>query len=502
MAVGGRGGVGGVRRAAGVGSVFGAFAVGGHFDEVRVKPAEDIDEVLLGGHDLVDVFVDAGNFVEAGGDEFDSVVFEEAVYLFPCEGLDGLGAAHDASGAVGGGLEGGGFAFAADEEAWGGHRTGDDAEDVLAGGGGAFAVDDEVAGSAVDEVAFPPGEVVVVFDVEEDLEAKVAGDVVVDEGVIGGGVASHEFHGGPVFLAVGLVEGEPGEVFVFFGEVGVVGHGAFAVVIADGGAGAAAAAVAEQGDVGSGGKVLDGLFIGEDAEFDEVIAAAAGAELGPGAVPVLSGDRAEGPIGLEDGVVAAALEGGADAEAGFGLDGADEMFAAAFEVAHGEVEHGEFHAARDIDADGIGDHGVVGGEDSPDGEAVADVGVGHEGAGDGDRELAGAAHLVDGFRLEALAPLLPGGGGFPEGPLAAQQGRGELPAESVAGEGGGVAHDGFDLGGELGLIESFEDVAGDQFHAAAGGFARGNAEADEVFGVHGGCERVAGEGGSGTWTGV
>ncbi len=43
-----------------------------------------------------------------------------------------------------------------------------------------------------------PGEVVVVLDVEEHLGAEPAGDVAVDDGVVGGGVAAHEVHRLPV----------------------------------------------------------------------------------------------------------------------------------------------------------------------------------------------------------------------------------------------------------------------------------------------------------------
>lgn len=54
--------------------IFGFFAGGAHFDEFGVEAAEDFDEVGLGGHDGVDVFVDSGDFIESGGDEVDAVL--------------------------------------------------------------------------------------------------------------------------------------------------------------------------------------------------------------------------------------------------------------------------------------------------------------------------------------------------------------------------------------------------------------------------------------------
>jgi UPF0288 family protein (methanogenesis marker protein 3) len=58
-----------------------------------------------------------------------------------------------------------------------------------------------------------------------------------------------------------------------------LGHRELAVVLADRRAGAATAAVREQGHVFAGRQAVDRLARGEDAELDEVIAAAAAAEL-------------------------------------------------------------------------------------------------------------------------------------------------------------------------------------------------------------------------------
>jgi hypothetical protein len=47
-------------------SVFRPVAGGTHFYELRIEPAEYFYQVRLGGHHEVDVFVHAGDFVQAG----------------------------------------------------------------------------------------------------------------------------------------------------------------------------------------------------------------------------------------------------------------------------------------------------------------------------------------------------------------------------------------------------------------------------------------------------
>jgi len=163
------------------------------------------------------------------------------VDVSPVEVFLGLSAGHDASGAVGRGVEGIGLSEALDDEGGRGHGAGDDAEGSGGGGGCAFAVDDEFARLAVDGVGFFPGEVVVVLDGGEDVGGEALVDVLVDEGVVCGGEVSHEGHGGPVFLAFCGVEVEPGEFLEFSGEFGVELPGEFGVVGGDGGAWAARA---------------------------------------------------------------------------------------------------------------------------------------------------------------------------------------------------------------------------------------------------------------------
>ena len=55
-------------------SVLRALAGGGHFYEAGMEAGKGLDEIVLGGHDLVDVFIDHGDFVETGGEEGDAGV--------------------------------------------------------------------------------------------------------------------------------------------------------------------------------------------------------------------------------------------------------------------------------------------------------------------------------------------------------------------------------------------------------------------------------------------
>ena len=70
---------------------------------------------------------------------------------------------------------------------------------------------------AADDVAFLPGEVVMIFEIEKHLRTEVRGEMFMDKGVVCRGVASHEVHRGPVFLAVGVIEGKPRQVLQFLG---------------------------------------------------------------------------------------------------------------------------------------------------------------------------------------------------------------------------------------------------------------------------------------------
>ena len=51
---------------------------------------------------------------------------------------------------------------------------------------------------------------------------------------------------------------------------------------------------------------------------------------------------------------------------------------------------------------GVGNHGVIGGQYAADGQAVAVVGVGHEGTGHGHGQLHRNFHLMDSTLLDVL----------------------------------------------------------------------------------------------------
>ena len=174
----------------------------------------------------------------------------------------------------------------------------------------------------------------------------------------------------------------------------------------------------------------------------------------------------------------------ADAETRLVLNGLDEPFAPAVQLAHGQVEHGHLHAAGNVHADGVGDDRVVGGQHAADGQTIADVRVRHQRARDRHGELARASHLVDGLGFESFAPLPPRGRGLLEGAIGLEQRLGKLAAQLVGREVARRAHDGLDLGGQLQLVTAFEDEVRDEGDAAAGGFAGWDPEGDKIFGVH------------------
>src|SRR5690606_2934020 len=125
--------------------------------------------------------------------------------------------------------------------------------------------------------------------------------------------------------------------------------------------------------------------------------------------------------------------------------------------------------------------------DAADGQAVADVGVGHEGAGGGDGEGAGVAELLDGLVVEVLA------GGSPHaegGVLAAGD---VLPRRFAREEGGefapdGVAEPGARVLGDAGELSAGvvagEGGAADGLLGGADGGAAGDAEVVELAGLH------------------
>ena len=144
---------------------------------------------------------------------------------------------------------------------------------------------------------------------------------------------------------------------------------------------------------------------GEQAELDEMVAAAAGAKLRPGAVLVLLGDRADVPIRVQNLMLAAVLERGPDSKARLGLDGPRQAVLVTLQVPGGNIQHRHLHAAGDVHAHRVGNHRVFGGQHPADRETVADVGIGHQGPRHGHWQQAGPFHLHHGLVLQSFAPL-------------------------------------------------------------------------------------------------
>src|SRR5207245_11489159 len=96
--------------------------------------------------------------------------------------------------------------------------------------------------------------------------------------------------------------------------------GELAVMVAHSRAGAAASAVGKQRHISSRRQSMNFPMSGKQTELDEMIAAAAGAELRPGAILILAGYRADAPIGVQHFMLTAILEVGADTKTRFGLD--------------------------------------------------------------------------------------------------------------------------------------------------------------------------------------
>ena len=107
----------------------------------------------------------------------------------------------------------------------------------------------DLALRAVHDVRLLPREVVMVLDVEHDMSADLLRDAFVDERVVRGGVAAHEVHGGPVFLARFFLKGEPREVLQLLRQIIATIHRDAAVVLAHLRSRAARAAVAQQREV-------------------------------------------------------------------------------------------------------------------------------------------------------------------------------------------------------------------------------------------------------------
>ena len=129
-----------------------------------------------------------------------------------------------------------------------------------------------------------PGEVVMVLDVEQHLDAQRTRDVRVNERVIRRGIPAHQLHRRPVLLAGFGRQIEPRQMRQFLRQLGMELARQPAVVLSDLRTGAAAAGVAEEREVVAARESRRVVEHREPAELDEVIAAPARAELRPGAI--------------------------------------------------------------------------------------------------------------------------------------------------------------------------------------------------------------------------
>ena len=176
-----------------------------------------------------------------------------------------------------------------------------------------------------------------------------------------------------------------------------------AVVLRHGRARSPASRVAEQREVLAGRKAAYRLEDLEHAELDEVVPAAARAELGPGLVLEAPRHHRDVPVAVHDRVCPPVGELRADAEARLPLDRAHEFVPARRQRRDGQVQHGHLHAARDVHANRVRDDRGVGRQHAADGQAVALVRVRHQRAGHGDRQPARVLHLLERALLDVVA---------------------------------------------------------------------------------------------------
>src|SRR5436190_940664 len=132
--------------------------IAGHLHNPGIKPSDNFDQVLLLTHDGVDVLVDRGHFVRAGGKDVNSFLLQILLNRLEAVLLAGLRAAHTASRAVRSGVETLWVSFATNNVCGRGHRAGNDSQNSLSCGGRSLAMHDQLAAA----VHLFPSEVVVI----------------------------------------------------------------------------------------------------------------------------------------------------------------------------------------------------------------------------------------------------------------------------------------------------------------------------------------------------
>ena len=71
------------------------------------------------------------------------------------------------------------------------------------------------------------------------------------------------------------------------------------------------------------------------------------------------------------------------------------------------IQYGQLHAAGDVYANRIGNHGVVTSEDATDRQPVTNMRIGHQGSGRRHRDATGLPHLRMGVGLDAFCAPSP-----------------------------------------------------------------------------------------------
>ena len=154
---------------------------------------------------------------------------------------------------------------------------------------------------AVDHVLLFPREVVMVLQIEQHLRAEIRRDVLVNERVVRRGVSAHQFHRGPIFLPFLRIQRQPGQPLQLARQIRELAERQSCCNDRTPprpcrGCRCATATPRKCPRLQSSCDLSMG---GEQPELDEMIAAAAGAELRPGAVLVLLRDRADRPIRVQ-----------------------------------------------------------------------------------------------------------------------------------------------------------------------------------------------------------
>jgi len=116
------------------------------------------------------------------------------------------------------------------------------------------------------------------FEIQQHFGSEISGDMLVDERVIGGGITAINSMAAQ-YSWPSWESNDTRPIASIRSEGPELAEGNLAVMVANRRTCAAASAVGEQCDIGSGRKSMNLTMGGEQAKFDEMIAAAAGPKL-------------------------------------------------------------------------------------------------------------------------------------------------------------------------------------------------------------------------------